>query len=122
MMQPGIKKLIEKNAMGLSTVDKDGNPHTIAVACCKVSGNKIIISNSHISESIKNIAKNDHVSLVVWNKEWENVCVGFEIKGKAKNFARGKWLNYVTKLTDNEGCIIKSAIVVDVIKIKKLLS
>jgi predicted pyridoxine 5'-phosphate oxidase superfamily flavin-nucleotide-binding protein len=122
MIHSGTKKLIEKNAMGLSTVSKDGSPHTIAVACCKVSGNKIVISNSHINESIKNIERNNHVSLVVWNKDWEKVCVGFEIKGKAKNFARGKWLNYVTKLPDNKGCTIKSAIVVNVGKIKKLLS
>ncbi len=122
MITPGLKKFIESNAMGLATIGKNGKPHNIAVACVKVVDGKLIISNSHIKESIKNIESNSNVALVVWNKEWEEASVGFELVGKAKNYMEGKWLDFVCGLPDNEGYKIKSAIVVSITKIKKLLS
>ena len=122
MISLGLKKLIESNALGLATVDKNGKPHNIAVAYVKVEGDEVIISNSHIEESIRNIEQNENVSLVVWNKEWEKACVGFELIGQAKNYTSGKWLDYVCQLPENKGYKIKSAIVVKIIKIKKLLS
>ncbi len=122
MISPGLKKFIESNAMGLATVGKNGKPHNIAVAYVKVVENKLIISNAHIKESIKNIAQNENVSLVVWNKEWEKACVGYELIGKAKNYTSGKWFDFVCNMPDNEGYKISSAIVVKIVKIKKLLS
>jgi uncharacterized pyridoxamine 5'-phosphate oxidase family protein len=117
-----LKKFIEKNALGLATVNKLGKPHNIAVAYVKVVNDQIIISNAHIKESIENLKHNNNVSLVIWNPEWEKSCVGFELIGKAKNYITGKWLKYVKELPDNEGYDIKSAIVVSVKRIKKLLS
>lgn len=122
MISLGLKKLIESNALGLATVLKNGKPHNIAVAYVKVEKDSIIISNAHIFESIKNIKQNGNVSLVVWNKEWEKACVGFELIGKAKNYTKGKWFDYVCKLPDNEGYKILSAIVIKITKIKKLES
>lgn len=122
MITPGIKKLIEDNVLSFATVDGLGKPHSIAVACVKVINDKLIITNTHIKESIRNIEKNNNVALTVWNKEWETACVGFEIKGTAKNYENGKWLDFVKKLPDNEGYDVKSAIVVSIKKIKKLLS
>lgn len=122
MISPGLKKFIESNAMSLATVGKDGKPHAIAVAYVKVVEGKLVISNSHIKESIKNIKRNENVSLAVWNKEWEKACVGFELRGKAKNYISGKWFEYVRNMPDNKGYDIKSAIVVRITKIKRLLS
>jgi predicted pyridoxine 5'-phosphate oxidase superfamily flavin-nucleotide-binding protein len=122
MISSALKKFIEANALGLATVSKTGKPHNIAVACVKVVEDKIIISNAHIKESVKNLEYNGNVSLVIWNPEWEKSCVGFELSGTAKNFTDGKWLEYVKKLPDNDGYDIKSAIVVSVKKIKRLLS
>lgn len=122
MISPGLKILIEANAIGFATVGKNGKPHNIAVACVKVVENKIVISNTHIKETIKNLKHNNNVALVVWHKEWEKACVGFEFVGKAKNYTRGKWFEYVSNLSDNEGYKIISAIVVKVTKIKRLLS
>ncbi|MFZ5982363.1 MAG: pyridoxamine 5'-phosphate oxidase family protein [Patescibacteria group bacterium] len=119
---PGIKKILEENALGFSTVDSRNRPHSIAVAYVKVFGNDVVISNSHIIESVKNLEKNKNVSLVVWNKNWENVCVGFELTGTAKNYTSGKWVDFVREMPDNAGYKINSAIVVSVKKIKKLLS
>ncbi len=122
MISPGLKKFIESNAIGLATVGKNGKPHNIAVAYVKVVEDKVVISNAHIKESIKNLKYNENVSLVIWNKEWEKACVGFELIGKAKNYTKGPWLKYVESLPDNKGYKIISVIVVKIIKIKKLLS
>jgi len=122
MISLGLKKLIESNAIGFATVGKNGKPHNIAVAYVKVVEGKIVISNSHIYESVKNLRHNNSVSLVVWNKEWEKACVGYELTGAAKNHTEGKWFKYVSNLSDNEGYKIISAIVIKVTKIKKLLS
>lgn len=122
MISKGLKKFIESNAMGLATVGQNGKPHNIAVAYVKVVDGKLVISNSHIKESIKNIKRNENVALVVWNKNWEKACVGFELSGKAKNYTSGKWFDYVCNMPDNKGYKIRSAIVVTVTKIKRLLS
>lgn len=118
----GMKKFIEQNALGLATVDKNGNPHNIAVAYCKVVKNKLIISNAHIRKSIANIKLNPKVALVVWNKGWEKACVGYEILGTAENHTRGQWLEFVKNLPDNEGYTIKSALVVEIKEIRQLKS
>lgn len=118
----GIKKLIEANVMAFSTVDAKGNPHSIAVACCKVFDNDIVISNTHIEASIENISKNPNVALTVWNKDWETACIGFELKGIARNETEGKWFDYVKDLPDNEGYDVQSAIVVKIENLKKLES
>jgi len=122
LISSSLKKFIESQALGLATVNKSGRPHNIAVAGVKVVNGQIIISNLHIKESVKNLEYNNKISLVVWNKEWEKSCVGFELVGTAKNYNNGKWLKYVQKLSDNEGCIVYSALVVKVKKIKRLLS
>lgn len=122
LITSGLKELIEKNALALATAGADSQPHNIAVAYCLVRDDKIIISNSHIVESIDNLKNNPKVSLAVWHKDWEDVCVGFEIKGEAENCTTGPWFDLVKNLPENEGYDIKSAIVVTVKEIKKLLS
>ena len=120
MISAGIKKFIESNAMGLATVGRNKKPHNIAVAYVKVFDDKIVISNAHIKESIKNIKKNENVSIAIWNKEWEKACVGYEILGKAKNYISGKYFDFVCNMPENKGYKITSAIVVAINKIKKL--
>jgi uncharacterized pyridoxamine 5'-phosphate oxidase family protein len=122
MVSPGLKKFIESNAMALSTIGINGKPHNIAVAYVKVIDDRLIITNAHIKESVKNIEKNENVSIAIWNKEWEKACVGYEIMGKAENHISGKWFDFVCSMPDNEGYKINSAIVVKIIKMKKLKS
>lgn len=121
LITPGIKRLIEGNALALATVDQKGRPHAIALACCKVFGNQVIITNTHIRESIANIKNDQHVSLAVWPRNWEQASVGFELKGTAENITQGRWFEFVSGLSDNRRYKVKSAIVVTVTKIKKLL-
>ena len=116
------KKFIEENPLGFATVGKNGKPHNIAVAFVKVIDDKIIISNAHIRQSVKNLEDNPNVSLVIWSPKWETMCVGFEIIGKAENYTSGKWLEFVKNMPENKGYKIMSAIVVKVSKIKNLAS
>ncbi|MFH7882652.1 MAG: pyridoxamine 5'-phosphate oxidase family protein [Candidatus Aenigmatarchaeota archaeon] len=53
-----IKKLIEENALAFATVDKNGNPHCIAVGYAKVvEGNKIVITDVGMKETVRNILR-----------------------------------------------------------------
>ena len=117
----GMKKLIEENALGLATINEKGEPHNIAVGFVKViSKNQLLISNNCFVETIENIKKNPNVSLVVWNRNWEKNCIGYEFKGKAEEFTLGKWVGEIKKIPENKGEPCKSAIVVTINKIKLL--
>ncbi|NTW22048.1 pyridoxamine 5'-phosphate oxidase family protein [Candidatus Falkowbacteria bacterium] len=122
LIEPGIKKLIENNAVAFTTISPDGSPHSIAVAYCKVFGDQVIITNSHMEESVGNLKADDRVAMAVWNKEWEEACVGFELRGTAESQTEGKWFEFVKEMPDNEGYDVRSAIVVKVTNVKKLLS
>ncbi|MBI4981268.1 pyridoxamine 5'-phosphate oxidase family protein [Candidatus Woesearchaeota archaeon] len=117
----GMKKLIEGNALALATVNEKNEPHNIAVGFVKViSKNQLLISNNWLVETIENIRKNPNVSLVVWARNWEENCVGYEFRGKAEEFASGRWLEEIKKIPINKGEPCKSAIVVTINKIKLL--
>lgn len=121
MINEGIKKMIENNALGLATIDNKGNPHNIAVGYVQVvSDNKILISNNYLVETINNLKKNPNVSLVVWNTDWKNDCVGYELKGIAEYFTTGKWLEHIKKIPINKGEPCKGAILITLNKIKPL--
>lgn len=120
MITLGIKKIVESNAVGFSTVDKNNKPHSIAVAYTKVIGNKVVITNCYMSETLKNLKINNNVAIVVWNRDWEKASVGFELRGKAKYYKSGEWFNFVENLPENKDYDVKGAIVVDVNKVKML--
>jgi hypothetical protein len=122
MINEGMKKIIEENALGFATIDKSGDPHNIAVGYVKVvSKNQLLISNNYLVETINNIKKNPNVSLVVWNKNWKEDCVGYELKGKAECFTAGKWYDMIKKIPINKGEPCKSAILITINKIKVLI-
>ena len=117
-----LKKLIENNALALATINVDGSPHCIAVAFAKVaSEDEIIITNNYIIKSVKNILKNPNVALTVWNKEWKDKCIGYELNGNADYFTDGKWYDMIKELPENKEQPCKGAIVVKISKIKKLV-
>lgn len=121
MINEGIKKMIEENALGLATIDKEGNPHNIAIAYVKViSKNQLLVSNNYIVESIENIKRNPNVSLVVWPANWKEACIGYELKGKAEYFTSGKWHDEIKKLPINKDEPCKGAILITINKIKAL--
>lgn len=117
----GIKNMVENNALGFASVDELGNPHNIAVAFVKVvSDNELVVSDNCLNETIENIKRNPNISLVVWAKDWEENCIGYELKGVAEYFIDGKWIEFIKKIPINEGEPCKGAILIKVNKIKVL--
>jgi uncharacterized protein len=117
----GVKKMIEENALGLATVNKNGNPHNIAVGFVKVvSKNQLVISDNYLEETIKNIKNNPNVSLVVWCEDWKENFVGYELAGKVEYFTNGKWVDFIKKISENEDAPCKGAILVTLNKMKVL--
>lgn len=116
-----MKKLIEENALAFATVDEEGKPHCIGVGFAKVvSDNQILITDNFLTETTKNIQKNQDVALAVWNRNWEEDCKGFELRGTAEYFKDGKWYEEIKKISENKNMPCKGAILVSVNKIKKL--
>jgi predicted pyridoxine 5'-phosphate oxidase superfamily flavin-nucleotide-binding protein len=121
MINSGIKKIIEENALGLATVDEKGNPHNIAVGYVQVlSKDQLLISDNYLRETIENIKNNENVSLVVWVSNWKENCIGYELKGKAEYFTSGKYLEMIKNLSINDGEPCKGAILITLNKIKPL--
>lgn len=122
MINEGIKNMIENNAMGLATINKEGNPHNIAVAYVKViSKNQLIISDNYLKETIENIKSNPNIALVVWHSNWKENCVGYELRGKAEYFTNGKWIDFIKKIPANKEEPCKGAILITLNKIKSLI-
>lgn len=110
MITAKIKKIIENNPVALATCIKN-KPHVIAVASVKVIGtNQIIITDNFMKTCKGNILKNKNISLAVWDRNWH----GYRIKGTAKYYNKGKWLNFIKKLKENRGYAAKGAILVNV--------
>ncbi len=116
-----LKGLIEGNALAFATIDENGSPHCIAVAFVKVvSKNQILVTDNYMSGTRKNIQRNPSVALVVWNKNWKEECVGYELRGTAEYFTSGKWYEMVKQIPENKGEPCKGAILITINKIKKL--
>ena len=113
--------MIEENALGLATVDNQGNPHNIAIGYVKVvSENQLLVSDNYIEETIENIKSNPNVALVVWHSNWKETCVGFELKGVAEYFTSGKWVDEIKKIPINKNEPCKGAILIKINNIKSL--
>jgi predicted pyridoxine 5'-phosphate oxidase superfamily flavin-nucleotide-binding protein len=114
-----LKKLIEGNALAFATVDESGNPHCIAVGDVKVvSKYQILVGDNYMIETIKNIEREKNVALVVWNRYWEEDCIGYELRGTAEYFREGRWFEMVKKI--HKEFPAKGAILITVNKIKNL--
>ena len=121
MITKEMKRLIEDNALALATIDDKGNPHNIALGYVKVvSKNQLLVTVDIIVQTIKYIKKNPNIAIAVWNKEWKKKCIGYEFKGNAKYFSKGKWVDFVKKMPENKGLKCRGAILIRINKIKKL--
>jgi predicted pyridoxine 5'-phosphate oxidase superfamily flavin-nucleotide-binding protein len=121
MINEGMKNMIENNAVGFATVDSSGKPHNIAVGFVKVvSDNELIISDNYLEETIENLKENNNVSLVVWRRDWEENCIGYELKGIAQYFTEGEWIDFIKKIPINEGEPCKGAIKIKLNNVKVL--
>jgi len=117
----GMKKIIENNALALASVNSKLEPHNIAVGFVKVvSKNQLLISDNYINETLENIKNNPNVSLVVWIRNWEDNCIGYELSGKAEYFNGGKWIEKIKQIPENKDVPCKGAILITINKIKVL--
>lgn len=117
----GMKNMIENNALAFATVNLKSEPHNIAVGFVKaISKNQLLITDNHIHESLENIKNNPNVSLVVWAREWEKHCIGYELCGKAKYYREGEFVERIKQIPENKGEPCKGAILVTLNKIKVL--
>jgi len=91
-------------------------PNAIAVACAKVVGDKIIITDNFMNQTVKDLRKNNRVCLLVWNKKWQ----GYKIIGRAEYHQSGKWKKFVENMKENKGLPAKGAILVNIEKTIKL--
>ena len=115
------KELIESNALALATINDDGTPHCIVVGYVKVvSDREILITDNYMVRTVSNLKKNPNIAIVVWNKDWQNNCVGYELKGKVRYYNDGKWIQTAKKIPENEGEPCKGAILLEVESIKQL--
>lgn len=110
-----IKDKIEHSVIALSSVNKEGKPHNIAVMFVKVKEDKIIITNNYINTTIENIKDNPLVSIVFWKGD-----KGYIIDGKAKHDNSGKWFEFIKSMKENKPHPKRGAIVVDVNNIKEI--
>ena len=116
-----LKQLIEENALAFASMNENGNPHCIAVGFVKlISKDQILITDNYIIETIKNIQKNPNIALTVWNKEWKENCIGYELIGTAEYFTEGKYHSTIKSIPENKGEPCKGAILVTINKIKSL--
>ena len=116
-----LKKLIEENALAFATIDEKENPHCIAVAFVKVvSKNQILVTDNYMVETVKNIQQNPNAALSVWNKDWKENCVGYELRGTAEYFTSGKWYEMIKQIPENKEEPCKGAVLITINKIKKL--
>lgn len=116
MISSKTKKIIENNPVAVATSVMN-KPHVIAVAFVKVIGkNKILITDNFMKTCKENILKNNNIALAVWDKKWH----GYRIKGKAKYFSSGIWLDFVKKLKENRGYPAKGVILINVNEVVKL--
>lgn len=112
----GFKKMVETNAMSVATTDGRGKPHAIAVAYVKLREGKLVITDNFMKKTVKHIQKRPDVAVAVWNSKWK----GYEVKGKARYYASGKWYNIVKRMKENKGYACKGAVVITPMSIKKL--
>ena len=110
-----IKDKLEKATISVATVTPENKPHSIAIMYAKVKNEKIVITNNHMSSTLKNLENNPYVSLVFW--EGEN---GWRIKGKVDYFDSGKWLDFVKNMPENKDEPANGALVINIEEIREL--
>lgn len=110
-----LKNKIEKATIAVATVNKEGNPHNIAIMYAKVKDGKIIISDVQMKITIENIKNNPNISLVFWEGKH-----GWRIEGKAKHYDSGEHLDFVKSLKENKKYLPKGAIVISIEEVKAI--
>ncbi|MDD3647685.1 MAG: pyridoxamine 5'-phosphate oxidase family protein [Candidatus Dojkabacteria bacterium] len=112
------KALLEKSIISLSTSSIRCRPNLVAVSCVKVvAADKILITDNFFGKTRKNLLENASVSLAVWSPKGAK---GWQFKGVAKYYSRGRWKRLVDEMKENKGLAHKAAVVVTVKEVYNL--
>jgi len=116
LISSDIKTIIEGNPVAVATVTPEGNPNVIGVAFVKVvDGNKILITDNFMNQTIKDITHNPRIAIVGWNGK----MVGYKLLGNATYYAEGEWVEKAKLISENKGMPVKGVILVSVEKVIK---
>jgi len=77
---------------------------------------EIVITDNYMKTTRRNLLSNGKIEVLVYDKQWR----GYRVKGKAKYYNSGKWLEFVKSMKENKSHPAKGAIVINVNKIEKL--
>ena len=119
IINPQIKKVIEENVIAFATIDSNGNPNVVALACCKVVGNNLVLlSDNYMNKTRSNLLQNKICAFAVWTKDEKK---GYQLKGFAEYLTSGNWKDKVDKDPDNDGLAHKAAVLFTVEEIWDLV-
>ena len=111
-----IDLLNRRKIVAFATADLKAKPRIIFVEVNQAKDNQIVITDSEMKITKKNLLENNKVALLAFEKDY-SYCL--KILGKAKSYKKGKWLNYVKNLKANKEFPAKGAIIIKVEKIIK---
>ena len=108
MIPENVKKLLKRwKVIHLATSSKEGIPNLIAVECCGIAGDKILIADCHFGKTKKNLDENKRVSILT-----ENNKEHYQIKGTAEYQTSGKYFDKIVKILEGTGYQAKGIILV----------
>ena len=108
MIPENIKKLLKIwKILYLATSTKEGVPNLIAVECCGIASDKILIADCHFEKTKKNLDENKRVAILTEsNKEH------YQIKGTAEYQSSGKYFDKIVKMLEGTGYQARGIILV----------
>ena len=114
LITPQIKDVIESHPISLATVNESGNPYVIAITCYKVIGdNKILLCDTYMENTLKNIKRNNNVALVAVSKDH----TGYQFFGKADYYTEGELFQLCKELKAKKGLSCKGALLIEINKV-----
>jgi predicted pyridoxine 5'-phosphate oxidase superfamily flavin-nucleotide-binding protein len=105
-----IKSVIEGKVVVLCTIKDKENPNAIVVEANKFSGDKLLITDNYMNQTLKDIKENENVLVITWDEE-----KGYKLIGKASYYTEGEYFDIVKPLNKEFPC--KGVVVVKVAKI-----
>jgi len=110
-MNSKLKKDIERSVIAFATSNAN-KPHVIPIACAKIVGSTIVITDNFMKKTKSNIIKNKNIALTFWRGD---NC--YKIQGQAAYYNKGKWLEFVKNMKENKRLPAKGAIIIKINKI-----
>ena len=110
MIPENVRKIIKKGEIIIfGTASKNNIPNLIAVECCGLFEDKILIAYCQFNKTLLNLKENNQVSVLASNKKEY-----FQLKGTAGYFNSCEWFDKVKKINELTEYKPKGAVVVTI--------